>query len=162
MFYVKRFLLALLLTAIAVPAFAQWNNTGSLQLEGNMPVITELKVEDAGATLDLSQSETDVLVASVFERSNAVAGYTVSMTSTNDGELAHDGEGSGLSYTLSYGSDEVDLTAGSVTVTSSTSRTPAAGDEKEVLVSHGSGGADGEFLADGTYQDTLTFEIVAQ
>ncbi|MFW5801609.1 MAG: hypothetical protein ACOCVC_06225 [Spirochaeta sp.] len=158
----KRFFVIMLFGALALPAFAQWEQSGSLTVQGNMPLIVELQIEDANTTLQLEEAATDVLIATVRERSNSTSGYTLSLTSANAGELADDTGDSSLAYTLSYGGTEVDLTSGTIVANSSTSRTPAQGVEQEVLVSHGSGDADGDFLPEGQYTDTLTFEITAQ
>ena len=59
--------------------------TGSLLISGTVPEILEVTVlAAAGSTsLDLTQNVTDMHIGDVVERSNVVAGYTVTVSSAN-------------------------------------------------------------------------------
>ncbi|AFG36419.1 hypothetical protein [Spirochaeta africana] len=159
---VKRISAAVILLAASVPVYAQWSDTGQLQVNGNMPLITELQIEDLGVTLDLSDAAADVHIATVRERSNSTTGYQITITSANGGELQHSSGQGSLPYTLEYGAgNQIDLTTGGSI--SNSNVTPAQGLSRDVLVSHGTGDAtSGDILPEGSYQDTLTFTISAE
>ncbi|GAB6090519.1 hypothetical protein [Spirochaeta dissipatitropha] len=153
---------AILALLIAAPTFGQWNESGTLTINGNMPLITELRIVDENVQLTLAESVSDVLLATIFERSNSQTGYTVSLSSANNGILEHEAGQGSLIYELTYGGSQVDLSGGAVNVTTNGDRTPAQGLERELLLSHSGGGVEGDFLPEGSYIDTLTFEISAQ
>lgn len=85
------------------PAMATASSSGSIQLRGVVPTICTVAVTETGASLNLTQGQTSVPVASVREECNAAAGYSVSITSRNGGQLRADGGQSGVGYTLHYG-----------------------------------------------------------
>lgn len=143
----------------AASLWGQWNNTGTLTINGNMPVITQVSVVDLGVSLALETAATDVLLAQILERSNSATGYTVSVVSTNSGALVGTSLGENLAYTLTIGGAAVDLSAGAVLISDSTLRTVAVGISKEIRLSHGSGGTGALLLAEDSYSDVLTFEI---
>lgn len=144
--------------------------TGSVVLQGSVPGILEVTVTaEAGYnTLDLTTSVTDLLVATVVERSNKKAGYTVSIQSGNavgagssDAffKSADAGNSDTLSYTISYGGASVSLISGSATVSDVSTRTSGTGTSNEVRISYDGSGA---FLFEDTYSDNLTFTITAK
>lgn len=89
---------------LILPALdAAASSSGTIQLRGVVPVVCTVSVAETGASLNLTQGQTDVAVASVREQCNAAAGYSVSITSRNGGQLRTDGGQSGVGYTLRYG-----------------------------------------------------------
>lgn len=136
-----------------------WSNSGTLTINGNMPVITQVSVNDLAITLNLESATSNVVLAQLLERSNSASGYTVTVTSANGGELVGTALGESLPYALTIGSTALDLTAGPALVTDSLLRTTATGVSRDVVISHGSGNAGGLLLAQDSYTDVLTFEI---
>lgn len=157
----KKIILIILIILSTINIYGQWNEQGTLTVKGNMPLITELKIEDNNVELDLSQSQTDIHIASIFERSNSLSGYSVSVSSSNSGELISTETSDNVSYSLTYDGSELDLSGGSVTANSNNERTNMGGIERELLISH-SGSEDDLLLSEGNYEDDLTFTIEVQ
>jgi len=159
---------AVIALAFAIPSFAA--TTGTLLLQGTVAGILSISVSSlpAASSLNLSADQAGLLVASVTERSNRKAGYTVSLSSAN--ALAASSSSAffksadvanldTLTYTLSYGGVPVSFTAGVAAVSDVSAKTTSAGTVNDVLLSY-TGTA--VFLNADTYSDTLTFEIVAK
>ncbi|WP_455382918.1 hypothetical protein [Salinispira pacifica] len=165
----KRIAMLLLLTAgITAGAFAQ--TTGTLTLQGTVPGILSITVTPAGAAsnLDLTTDVSNLTVATVTERSNQKAGYTVTVQSANAAasggntayfESTDAAVSDTLNYTLTYGGTPVSFTSGLATVTDTTSKTLGTGTTKNLNISY-TGSTN--FLTASTYQDTLTFTITAK
>ena len=154
--------------AFATPSFAA--TTGTLTLSGTVPGILEIVVTPtpAASALDLTVDASNLAVASVNERSNRKAGYTVSVSSANALAAASNQaflksadvlNADTLSYSLSYDGSPVALVAGNAQVSDVWTRTPAAGTDRELTISY-SGTAS--FLNADAYADTLTFTITAK
>lgn len=156
------------MVALAVPGFAA--TSGTITLSGTVPGVLEIAVTPnaAASDLDLTVDTVDLLVASVNERSNRKAGYTVTVTSANaaaimsgqaflrSADLANPDV---LPYGLSYNGAPVVFSGGSSVVSDTWARTSVAGVEKELRISY-DGGAF--FLNADDYADTLTFTIAAK
>ena len=130
-----------------------------LDLGGEVGLACHIKIsaKAAGARLDLTKAQVDVLVAEVREICNQPTGYTVTVSSAGNGRLTN-GDDSGVAYELKYENASPDLSAsrGSpVPVTIRSDRTSADGEVKTVRISHRSA-SDG---AGGEYVDTLVFTI---
>jgi hypothetical protein len=150
---------------VCAPAFA--NTTAALTVQGTVPGVLDISVtaDTIGANLDLSANGTFV-VASVTERSNKRAGYTVTLSSQN-AAISASGmpvlKGSDVTntdsvpYALTYGTVPVALTGGSAIISDVSTKTPAAGISKPLGISY-----VGQFLFEDTYTDTLTFTIAAK
>ena len=144
-------------------AFAQ----NTLLLQGTVPSILSVTVAANGAanTLDLTTAQTDLLVATVTERSNSVSGYIITLDSANaTGAVATlngitGGNTDTLTYTIGYGGAAVTLVSGAATVTDTTGKTASTGAVKNVTISFD---GTGSFLNADTYEDTLTFTIAAK
>lgn len=154
--------------AIAAPGFAA--TTGTLTLSGTVPGILEITVTPtaSASALDLSIDVTDLPVATVNERSNRKAGYTVSVSSANALAAASDQaflasadplNADTLEYTLSYDGVPVVLAAGTAQVSDVWAKTPASGTDKELTISYN---GTASFLNADAYADTLTFTITAK
>jgi len=148
------------------PAMAA--TSGSLALSGNVPAIIEISVtsEPGSLTLPLTTTIADREVATVNERSNKKAGYTVLLESasalaaqTASPALRSVESADVLPYSIKYDGITVVFTGGVAVVSDVSTRTNAAGLTKSVTVSF-----DGAsyFLDESTYGDTLTFTIVAK
>jgi type 1 fimbria pilin len=90
----------LALAVAAVRAFAD-GGTGTLRLKGIVPQACTVSVQDQGVVLDLGSGGQSRTVAAIEERCNAPAGYTVTLSSRNGGELRAEA-GDGLPYAMSY------------------------------------------------------------
>jgi hypothetical protein len=161
--------LTAILALFAAPALSA-ATSGTLVLQGSVPGILEITVNAvAGASaLDLSANAADVLVASVVERSNKKAGYTVSLESANAVAAAGSSatfkstdptNADTLAYTISYGAAPVSLVAGLALVSDVSTKTAGTGTSREVRISYSGAGS---FLFEGSYRDTLTFTITAK
>jgi hypothetical protein len=146
-------------------AFA--NTSATLLLEGTVPGILDISVmaSPLSSNLDLSTNAA-FIVASVTERSNKRAGYTVTLSSANaaaegasipflKGSLADNPDR--LSYSLTYNTAPVALSGGSAIISDVSTKTPSSGSVKPLGISY-----VGEFLYEDTYSDTLTFTIAAK
>jgi hypothetical protein len=151
----------------AAPVVAQ--ETGSLTLQGTVPAILEITVTGTGNynALDLTTDASNLVVATVNERTNSKTGYTVSVKSLNA-----EGAGSSqaffagsdvantdtLNYNISYGGSAVTLDgSGLATVTDSAGKTLGTGENKDVAITY-----TGTFLNADTYTDTLVFTIATK
>ena len=111
--------------------------------------------------LDLEQTRSGVLVASVREVCNLPEGYTVTISSASNGQLVggSEGEVSLIPYRLEYGPVRADLRASRaspVAVTEARERTHADGVRRAVRISHPAA----TDVSGGAYTDILTFTII--
>jgi len=151
---------------IAFPAAAA--TTGSIAISGTVPAIIELAVtsEAVAQNLPLTQTVSDLLVATVVERSNKKAGYTVVLESSNakangtpSPTLRSAATNDELPYSVKYDGANAQFTGGVAIVSDASAKTVAEGVSKAVTVSFN--GAD-YFLDESSYGDTLTFTIIAK
>lgn len=154
-----KFILAAAIAAIITfPAAAV--TTASLTLSGTVNGSVEIIVapEAAATALDLLSDTTDLKVATVTEKSNT--GYEVTVSSANAAKLVGKNATTpdDLSYSLKYGGASVTFSAGSATLTDTTTQTGASGVDKNLTISYL---GDPSLQAD-TYEDTLTFTITAK
>jgi hypothetical protein len=161
------FLLVLLAGTISLAGAA---TTGTLILQGTVPGILEITItpEPGSNALDLSIDTANLKVATVNERSNKKAGYTVSVESANAIAAGSDTPyfdntdpdvSSSLDYQITYGGSAVVLSSGSAIISDTAAKTTGTGTSSDVAVSYN--GAT-EFPYEGTYSDTLTFIIAAK
>jgi hypothetical protein len=144
--------------------------TGTLVLQGTVPGILEITItpEPGSNALDLSIDAANLKVATVNERSNKKAGYTVSVESANAKAAGTDTPyfensdpeiSSALEYQISYGGNAVVLSSGSAIISDTAAKTTGAGTSNDVAVSYNGAAA---FPYEGSYSDTLTFTIAAK
>lgn len=148
----------LILSALIFSGVASAATTGSLILRGNVPDILSIEVtaEPVATTLDLSTDQTDLKVATVQEKSNSETGYTVSISSANDGVLLRAGGAESINYTMKYNGAIVDLSG---VQTFSNPAAAAVTVNKDVTISYV--GQSYDDLVAGDYEDTVTFSISA-
>lgn len=154
----KKLSLALALFTLSIPSFAA--TTGTLVMQGTVLKKISLEVTPAAAasTLNLAVSQTDLVVASVNEKSNSKTGYKVTVTSANLSKLKITDGPDILSYTMKYNDSAVDLS----TSLGTTFTNPAASSvnaDKDVKISYT--GVSAELMIEGVYDDTVTFTIAA-
>lgn len=165
-----RSVVVILVLLAGTASLASAETTGTLSLQGTVPGILEITVTpEAGAgSLDLGVDAVNVAVATVVERSNKKAGYTVTLESFNavagsaaDAYFANTDPAveSSLQYTISYGGNAVALSNGAAVISDVVGKTNASGSSKAVTISY-NGATD--FPYEGTYSDTLTFTIAAK
>ncbi len=162
----KKLLVIVLVAATAGFAFAEstpGDNMVNINLSGTVEPKISLHIDVTDyTTLDLESDVSDLQVAEITEKSNVASGYEVTVSSANGFELVRsDGSDPGdvttLPYTIKYdGGSGIDADG---VVSSSSTRTSQSGVAKALTVSYSAANA---FLYNGTYSDTLTFEIVAQ
>ncbi|MEI6875650.1 MAG: hypothetical protein WCL50_11060 [Spirochaetota bacterium] len=145
-------------------------SSGSITHSGSNAAISEVCVTTAAGynALPLTTAVTDLQVATILERSNDSAGYSITLSSGNWSS------GSGpafksadsvdiLPYTIQYGTKAVSFSNGVATVTNNSSRTSAAGLSNSLTVSFdGTAVFLGAKSSGSTYSDTLTFTIIAK
>lgn len=159
--------LVLLVLALA-GGFVTSATTGTLALTGTVAqnISIDLSVNTFTLTLTDNSTVTDAAVATATERSNARAGYTVTISSghgvNGSNSLYLAGVTSGntdtIPYTLKYDGTLADFTSGTATVTDTTARTNGSA-VKAITVSYTV--PDGALNADD-YTDTLTFTITGK
>jgi hypothetical protein len=163
----KKFLVLVALTALVLLE-ASAATTGSIAISGSIPAIIELSVssESVASNLPLTQTVSDLKVATVNERSNKKAGYTVVLESANaksagssSPSLVSSETLDTLPYSIKYDGNAVTFTGGSAIVSDASAKTLASGVDKPVTVSF-DGAA--HFLDESVYGDTLTFTIIAK
>lgn len=134
--------------------------TGSITLSGSIPQTISIVVSGQGSynNLNLSSSTTDLVVANVIERCNIMTGYSVSISSANNGQLKNGTLGQ-IPYTAKYNNTSFSLSSTPVTVTDVTSQTSIVNVPKQLTITYSA--TDPESIMAGTYSDTLTFTITA-
>jgi hypothetical protein len=149
-----------LVAAALVPMAAQTVRTGGLTITGTVPEIFTLTVTPAGDAqlLDLTINATDHLIATVVEKSNKKAGYTLTVTSANSFAFAGT-TGDTLPYTLTYASSAVTVVAGSATLSNVSTKTSSVGTSNPLAISYNGIPA---FLSEGAYTDTLTLTMTSK
>jgi hypothetical protein len=150
----------LLLSLLSTSTFATALTTDTLALRGtvNKKISIAVTADTAALNLDLETDTTDLLVATVNEKSNSKTGYTIQISSSNLGSLKRTGGSEIFGYALSYGSSAVDLSASAGT-TLTNSAAEVANATKDVKISYT--GKAAETMVEGTYTDTVTFTIAA-
>ncbi|MDO9183678.1 MAG: fimbrial protein [Bacteriovorax sp.] len=154
----KLFLTSTLLLLTTTSVYAA--TTGTLLLRGVVAQKVSLVVtpQSIASTLDLSTSQTDLVVASVNEQSNSKTGYKVTISSANSSKLKRTDGADVLTYTLKYNGSAVALS--SSTGTTITNSSPSSVNvNKSVSISYT--GVAAEAMVEGTYADTITFSIAA-
>lgn len=148
------------LLALTTVLSAQAATTGNLLLQGVVTKKLSILVtpNSVASSLNLEVTQTDLVVASVNERSNSNTGYKVKVTSSNLGKLKRSGGTEVVSYSLKYGTNSVDLSTISGQ-TFNNAGAAVANVNRDVKVSYT--GTPAESLVEGTYADSVTFEISA-
>lgn len=156
-----------LITVGLTAAHAQ--SSANLTLRGNIKKTVSIAVDAAGIAsgLDLEAAATDLRVATVTEKCNVKAGYTVTMSSLGAKFNAvpallgqGDIDGEILPYSIKYDGDNILFDNSGFAITSVSNeigRTPKEGVDKDLTISYSA-----EYLTAGDYEDTLTLEIAAK
>ena len=141
----------ILASMLTLPVYSQ--TMGTLLLKGEIPSIMSVVIvpETVSSNLPLTQSQTDLKIATINERSNDRDGYSISITSENLGKLMNT-YGENLHYTMKYNGDNVNLANGQ---SFSYVFTNASMKSRDLSVSYT---ADGNLSA-GLYTDTITVTI---
>jgi hypothetical protein len=147
-----------LFTAMMISTFAFAGTTATLNLRGTVGQVVDISLvaESDAQSLDLTTSASDKKVATVTEQSNSNVGYTVSVSSDNDGKLVH-ANGDAFAYTLKYGGVDADLSNGGKVFSRST--TGLTNDNYDAAVSYT--GKAAATMVSGNYDDVVTFTISA-
>ncbi|ACI97612.1 hypothetical protein [Rhodospirillum centenum] len=126
---------------------------GQITLRGTVPAVCTVALSASSATLEVVRGQSATPVATVEERCNAAAGYTVSVTSRNGGQLRQEGAASGVSYAVSY--DQVSSNSGALVAV----RTPTGAARVGTLAVEVPASPE---AAAGDYVDVLTVSISAR
>lgn len=132
--------------------------TGTITLTGVVAEAIDIAiVTDANASsLDLAVDTTNLIVATITEKSNVNAGYSVTLSSANSVVLQ--GSTTSLAYTLEYDNVAINFVGADATITDSVLITNSSGVSKNLTISYT---GDAGLPAD-TYSDILTFTIIAK
>ncbi len=154
--------LLLLPAALFLTQHAHAADTGTLLLQGVVNVVNSIVVTPNGTnntTLDIVNGESGKLVASVAETSNNLTGYKINAKSLNGSELRNTSDSSKkTTYTLSYdGGSAVSLSTTYQEVKNVSSLTALTTNNSNVNVNVNAYAS----APAGTYEDTVTFQIVA-
>ena len=157
--HMKNLILASALLALT-SGLTQAATTGTLLLQGVVPQKVSIAVtsQAVASALDLSTSQSDLVVASVNEKSNSKTGYKVTITSANLSKLKRTDGADVLGYTMKYNGSALALTSAAGTTLSSSAGT-SVNVNKSVAISYT--GVAAESMVEGTYADTVTFTIAA-
>lgn len=152
----KSFIICLLLVCTSALAATSGNITITGVVAPNTSVtVTPLAPYSA---LDLTTTQVDLSVANIVEKNNTRNGYTVTASSLNAGKLKTT-QGDIINYTAKYGATTFSLTVAPVVVTTSPPSNAVVNVTKALKISYT--GIDPDLTMQGTYNDTLTFTIIA-
>lgn len=160
----KKVLLGLALV-LGLAKLAHASSSATLFLEGYVETICEIYIDPvigALTTLDVVGGETSRNIATATENFNGVTGYTVSIESTNAGNLTHNNGTNNVAYTIEYdgGTATAPGAIGTPAIVKTVAGplTAAITDTSTVDITVTAGGAT---LPAGAYTDTLIFTIQA-
>jgi hypothetical protein len=163
-----KLLTAMVILSVGISMGVAAQTTASVTLQGTIPAILKIVVtpEPGINNLDLT-SDLLMKIATAVEISNKRAGYTVTVSSANavaastnepffKGNAADNADT--LPYSITYGGNLAAFSNGVAMVSSTSTRTSAAGLSKDVVLSFN---GTSFFPNEDTYTDTLTFTITA-
>ena len=157
----KQMKMALALVAVlGLSTGAQAATTGTLNLSGTILSLVSIVVtaNSSASNLDLTSNQTDLLVGTVSESSNALLGYRIKAKSTNGSKLKHTAAADAVNYTIKYG------TGASTTLTTvdQVAKTQSTAGVYNNVVSNVTLSYTGSAtLTAGSYSDGITFTIEA-
>lgn len=133
---------------------------GQLALQGvvTKKLSIEVTANPVASSLNLVQSQSDLLVGTVREKSNSNTGYKVKIASGNLGKLVRGGGTEAVNYSLKYDGSSVDLST-SAGQTFNHAGAQVVNEVKDIAISYT--GTPEDSLVEGTYSDTVTFDISA-
>lgn len=154
----KKFLAVTALLSLSATSMAA--TSGTLLLQGVVPKKISIDVSPASvaSALVLDAPADNLIVATVNEKSNSKAVYSVTITSPNLGKLKRTDGADVFPYTLKYGGSSVGLSTLAGT-TFSNGAGAAVNVNKDLTISYA--GTPAESMVEGTYADTLTLEIAS-
>jgi hypothetical protein len=154
---IKTFSLVSLIAYAAHPTWAA--GTGSIFISGTVLPKSAISI-DAGpglANSRLGAEAASFKLATITERSNSRAGYTIVLSSENGGSLKSITSAEARPYALSYGGEPVELASGAVVISEVSEATPASGRVRDLAMSFVASELETESFA-----EVLTFTIVAR
>lgn len=140
----------------SLAAFA--DSSVNLKLVGNVPKKLDISIDNTLATLDLSSNKSDYKIATLTEKSNSNNGYKIKISSLNLGKLQRSGGVEKFSYDLKYGTIALDLSSADGDSLSNSSYGVLT-TSKDLTISYT--GISSDRMVEGSYEDTLTFQIEA-
>lgn len=140
----------------SLTAFA--DSSVNLKLVGNVPKKLDISIDNTLATLDLSSNKSDYKIATLTEKSNSNNGYKIKISSLNLGKLQRSGGVEKFSYDLKYGTIALDLSSADGASLSNSSYGVLT-TSKDLTISYT--GISSDRMVEGSYEDTLTFQIEA-
>jgi hypothetical protein len=134
--------------------------TGLILLQGavTQKISVAVTAQAIASTLDLSTTQTDLLIASVNEKSNSKTGYKLTIASANLSQLKRTNGPEVFPYTLKYNGSAVPLTSvAGTSIINPTASTVSV--NKNVSISYT--GKAPELMVEGSYADNVIFTIAA-
>ena len=147
-------LITLSLAALSFSSFAA--TQADLILKGVVAPILEISIahETVASNLDLSQSASNVKVATLTEKSNYATGYKISARSTNGGKLVNVSDANSfVNYSLTYNGSNVPLTTAATPVYSTSNLKGTFTKDLKISFNQPSN------LSAGSHEDTVQFTI---
>ncbi|MBP9681973.1 MAG: hypothetical protein KBD76_11250 [Bacteriovorax sp.] len=156
---IKRLIIFFCLFLVSSQAFSALS--GSALFKGQVTRVVSLVVtaEPIAASLDLTASKSNLLVATINEKSNSKTGYKMTISSANRGKLKRVDGPELFTYTMKLNGSNVNLSqVAGTTFTRSTSR--PVNINRNLKMSYV--GKLPELMVQGTYADTITITIAAR
>lgn len=147
-------LITLSLATLSLSSFAA--TQADLILKGVVAPILEISIahETVASNLDLSQSASNVKVATLTEKSNYATGYKISARSTNGGKLVNVSDANSfVNYSLTYNGSNVPLTTAATPVYSTSNLKGTFTKDLKISFNQPSN------LSAGSHEDTVQFTI---
>lgn len=150
----------IVLSTLLISSSAFAATQGTLLLKGHVSKKVSIVVaaEAVASAIDLETNQSNLKVATVTEKSNSNAGYTVAIKSANLGKLKRSGGSETFNYSLTYAGAAVNLSAAAGQTFTDSSVGPVT-NTKDLAISYA--GIDAVTMAVGDYEDLLTLDIAA-
>lgn len=155
----KTLLIAFLINTLCMTV-AHAASTGTITLSGTIPAVTSVTVASATGynSLDLTQNQSNLQVATINETNNTLNGYSLSIKSDNAGQLKNGVVGA-VNYTAKYNGTSVSLSSTPVVITNQGAQSSPINVNKSLTIDYT--GQVSSTLMQGSYTDTLTLSITA-
>lgn len=140
---------------------AEASATAPLLVQAPIPRKISISVvaENITSALDLTTTQTNLKLAIINEKSNSKTGYKVTVTSANRGKLKRADGSEVFAYTLKLDGSNISLSSASGTTFTRSQSTPI-NINRIVTISYT--GKSVETMTEGSYSDTVTFNIAAR
>ena len=150
-----------LVLVLGMPVFAQDVKSASatLGITGTMKYITAVSLKNTTSSFDLYSVSGYVALTTLTAICNSPLGYAIKISSANEGYVSMDTDNK-VKYSLKIDSTVLNPTSTAAIIAEAGSKTAKAGTDSNLLIQFENAGTD--FIAAGSYTDTLTISVVAK